>query len=116
VASYITFDTADAGGLLIEVDPEEMAAPEGTIKAGLKDTVRDAVMSAQVSLEHALTRVVQANARLFIEAVRSLEQRPAEMEMSFGVKATGEVGNLAIAKAGGEANYTIRLVWREAEQ
>lgn len=116
MASYITFDTADAGGLLIEVDPEDMAAPEGTIKAGLKDTVRDAVMSAQVSLEHALTRVVQANARLFIEAVEGLEQRPAEMEISFGVKATGEVGNLAIAKAGGEANYTIRLVWREAEQ
>jgi len=33
------------------------------------------------------------------------------VELSFGLKATGELGNIAIAKASGEANFTIRLLW-----
>jgi hypothetical protein len=49
--------------------------------------------------------------------VRSLTESPDELEVTFGLKATGEVGNIAIAKGGGEANFTIKLSWkREAEK
>jgi hypothetical protein len=34
------------------------------------------------------------------------------MEISFGLKATGEAGNVAIGKAGSEANFTVKLVWK----
>ena len=32
--------------------------------------------------------------------------------MTFSLKATGEVGNFAVAKAGAEANYTVKLTWK----
>jgi hypothetical protein len=34
------------------------------------------------------------------------------LEISFSLKATGELGNVAVGKAGGEANYNVKLVWK----
>jgi hypothetical protein len=36
--------------------------------------------------------------------------------MTFGLKATGEVGNFAVAKACAEANYTVKLTWKREDQ
>ena len=40
-----------------------------------------------------------------------------EVEVTFGLKATGEIGNyiFAVGKAGMEANYTVTLKWRKKE-
>jgi Trypsin-co-occurring domain 1 len=43
--------------------------------------------------------------------VSRLARAPTEVEVTFGLKATGEVGNIAIAKAGAEANIEVRLKW-----
>jgi hypothetical protein len=56
--------------------------------------------------------LVRYNAQALIQAVQSLPTPPTEVEITFGIKATGEVGNVAVAKAGGESNYTIKLVWK----
>jgi hypothetical protein len=61
--------------------------------------------------------VIRRNADVFIKKVRGLSDPPDEVEVTFGLKATGELGNFAVAKAGAEASYTITLTWkREAEQ
>jgi len=55
---------------------------------------------------HAVVRfrkVIRRNAVVFIKKVRP----PDKVEVAFGLKATGEVGNFAVAKAGAEANYTV---------
>ncbi|MFE7077094.1 CU044_2847 family protein [Streptomyces sp. NPDC057620] len=113
MTQYIQFDTR-AGHLLVEVEGQAVDETEEdeVIKAGLGDRIRTSVAAAGSSLEEALVQVIRANARVFVEAAMGLEQRPAEMELTFGVKATGEIGNLAISKAGGEANYTVRLLWK----
>lgn len=108
---YIKFDGDDLGTVLIEVEPGEVSRPDGPVKAGLQDKVKDAVAVASTSLEEAVIRVVRTNARLFVAAINGLERQPTEMEVSFGVKATGELGNLAIAKTAAEANYSVRLLW-----
>ena len=115
VTQYIKFETDEAPGMLIEVDREETNTAGGPIKVGLGDRVRESVSAAQTSLENALVTVIRTNARLFVQSVEGLPRKPAEMELTFGIKATGELGNLAIAKAGGEANYTVRLLWRDQE-
>ncbi|MGP4050241.1 CU044_2847 family protein [Streptomyces sp. 2A115] len=113
MTQYLQFDTHGAGHLLVEVENEiDDEVEDELIKAGLGDRIRTSVAAARSSLEEALVQVIQANARVFVEAAMGLERRPAEMELTFGVKATGEVGNLAISKAGGEANYTVRLLWK----
>jgi hypothetical protein len=50
--------------------------------------------------------------RAFLAAVDALDKPPAEMEITFGLKATGEVGNLAVGKVAGESNYQVKMIWR----
>ena len=55
---------------------------------------------------------VAMNVQAFLAAADALEKPPAEMEITFGLKATGEVGNLAVGKIAGESNYQVKMVWR----
>lgn len=116
MARYIQFTASDDSTILMEVDEQEVSPPEGMVKAGVADTVQKTVARAQTTFEAALDRVVRQNAQALIQSVRDLTESPDELEVTFGLKATGEVGNIAIAKGGGEANFTIKLSWkREAE-
>jgi len=38
----------------------------------------------------------------------------SEMEVSFGIKATGELSNFAVGKVGLEANYQVKLIWKKS--
>jgi hypothetical protein len=51
-----------------------------------------------------------------VNKLRALSDPPDEMEVSFSLKASGELGNIAIGKAGAEANYTVTLRWRKEEK
>ena len=117
MARYIQFMTSDGSPILVEVDEAEVAPQRGVVKAGLKERVQDtagaAVAMAQAAFEEALERVVRHNAQAFIQSVRSIPAPPSEVEITFGLKVTGEVGNVAICKAGGEANYTVKLSWKQ---
>jgi NTP-dependent ternary system trypsin peptidase co-occuring protein len=46
---------------------------------------------------------------------RAFTVKPEEVELTFGLKATGEAGNIAVAKVGGEATFEIRLLWRPGD-
>jgi len=112
---YIQFTTGDGSTILVEAAEEE-TYQSGMTKAGLGEKVQEAVVQAQATFEDGL-EVVRRNAAAFIEKVRSLSDPPDEVEVTFGLKATGELGNFAVAKAGAEANYTVKMTWkREAEQ
>jgi len=114
MANYIQFTTVDGSTILVEVTEEETYQP-GVVKAGLGEKVHEAVVQAQATFEDGL-EVVRRNAAAFIEKVRSLSDPPDEVEVTFGLKATGELGNFAVAKAGAEANYTVKLTWKREEE
>lgn len=82
------------------------------VKAGVEEAVKKTVARASSTFKGALERVIRFNTEAFIQSVHSLSELPDQMEVSFGCKVTGEVGNIAIAKGGGEANYTIKLSWK----
>ena len=112
MGQFMEFTSRD-GAILLEVDAGDVqATPGGLVKAGLQDRVNSAVAVARDSLEESVVRVLRSNARTFLRAVEELDRKPAEMEVTFGLKATGEVGNMAVAKAAGEASYSVRLLWR----
>lgn len=110
MAQYIQFSTEDGATILVEAAEVE-ASQSGVIKAGLGDKVQDTVVAAKASLEEGL-EIVRHNASVFIEKVRGLSDPPDEVEMAFGLKATGELGNFAVAKAGAEASYEVTLKWK----
>ena len=113
---YIQFATGDADGstVLVEVDQQEVVPPPGLVKAGIKEKLEGTVAMAQSTFATAIKGAIQHNVQAFIEAVHSLPEPPTEVEITFGLKATGEVGNVAIGKTGGEVNYTVKLAWKQA--
>ncbi len=109
---YVQFETAGGGVVLVEVEPAEVEARPGIDKAGLGDRVDKAVTRAQAGFDEAVKGIVSYNAETLIAAVRALSEEPSEAELTFGLKATGEVGNIAIAKGSAEANLSVRISWR----
>jgi hypothetical protein len=112
MADYIQFTSADGNSLLVEVDEGEISSQQGIQKAGLREIAGKSVAVAQTSFEHAIQHAMRYNAQVFLQSVVSLPILPSEAEITFGLKITGEVGNVAVGKAGGETNYTIRLTWK----
>lgn len=115
MARYIQFPTDDTDGttILLEVDDEEVSTNEdGLVKVGIKDMVKDTIAVAQSTFSSAIKSAIRHNVQGLMEAVRSLPDPPTEVEITFGLKATGEVGNVAVVKGNGETNYTVKLVWK----
>lgn len=114
MSPYVEFPTEAGGLMLVEVDAAELAIAAGVEKAGLRERrAAGDVGRAAAKFEDAVSSAVGRSAAALAAAVDSLAERPSEIELTFGLKATGEVGNLAVAKAGGEANFTVRLAWKE---
>jgi len=111
MTQYIQFKTTDDHVILVEVEETEGSPTTGTVKAGLGETAQEAVIKAQSTFEDALDTVRQS-ADAVIGKLRTLHDKPDEIEVAFGLKATGEAGNFAIAKVGLEANYTVKLTWK----
>jgi hypothetical protein len=107
---YVEFTTEDGATILVETAEEETYQP-GVVKAGLKEKAQEAVSQAKTSFEDGL-EVIRHNADAFIKKVRGLPDPPDKVEVTFGLKATGELGNFAVAKAGAEASYTVTLKWK----
>lgn len=124
MASYIRFygtqapakgTDIEAPDLLVEVAATEVTMkPDGvTQKAGLRDIVQGAIGQAHDTLQDVLATSVRINADAFLNALDSLPKKPSSAELSFVLKITGEAGNVAVGKIGGEANYSVKLVWSE---
>lgn len=116
MARYVEFslDAEGTGSIWIEVDDEEAGGESsgqgGVVKAGRRPDEDALVRKATESLSSAADNV-RAAADMLISKMRSLAESPDEVEITFGLKASGELGNLAIAKVGAEANYTVKLKW-----
>jgi len=119
MSRYIKYQTADGGTVLVEVEGEaEGAIPKGgVVRAGrVGEAVQDAVEEVQTRFEDAM-EVVRRNAQTIIGKVKEgLTDPPDEVEVTFGLKATGELGNFAVAKASAEANYTVKMTWKREQK
>jgi hypothetical protein len=109
---FIQFIGPDGGIITIEADIDEVTPPPGVVKVGIQDKVRDTIAVAGQSFEDAMKRILSSNARIVSEVALALENPPDELEVTFGLGVTGEVGNFAVTKVGGAANYAVRLTWR----
>jgi Trypsin-co-occurring domain 1 len=118
MTNYLRFasEEGEAADVLVEVDATEDLPAASEQNAGLRQWARnqagDAVAVTQSGFEQAVRAAVSLNVGAFLAAADALEKPPAEMEITFGLKATGEVGNLAVGKIAGESNYQVKMVWR----
>ncbi len=114
--SYIEFETEHGGTVLVEVEDDEVAPRGGVSKAGLLDKIKKNIAKAESKLDEAVQNAVKENVRPFVKTAQGLakETEAVEMEVSFGLVVTGEVGNVAVGKAGAQSNYTVTLKWTQA--
>lgn len=108
--AYLEFDGED-GTVLVELGQSEVQPAEGVLKAGIAERIQDNLAKAQATFDNALAALIRNSAGAFVRAVNSLDDVPDQIEISFGIKATGEVGNFAVGKLSGDANYTVKLTW-----
>lgn len=112
MSSYLEFETGDGATILIEVDELSATDSPGVAKGAPWRRSEAAVDSARKTFTDAMESAIDTVAAAAHEAIERLARSPNEVELTFALKATGEVGNIAIAKIGGEANFGIRLIWR----
>jgi Trypsin-co-occurring domain 1 len=113
VPRFIEFPTETEGvTILVEVDAAEAVPPPGVQKAGLFGKDKSVAVAGE-RFDVAIRRVISENVRALTDAVKDLAEKPDEVELKFGLKATGELGNIAIAKVGVESTFEVRLAWKQ---
>lgn len=105
MSEIVRFESAE-GQLLVEVDDARRMGLERVSggKAGEK------IVDAAESFEEAVDSVLK-HAQKVLESLEKLKPDGAEIE--FGIKLTAQAGAL-LAKAGGEANFNVKLSWESS--
>lgn len=90
--------------------------PGGTIWAEVEEIANDKSLTltsnrAFQSFEDAV-KAMKQNASLILASLSELA--PGEVEVAFGIKAGAEAGTpfFGLAKASGEASYSVKLTWK----
>lgn len=112
---YVEFPLEAGGSILIETPDQQEKVQSGFVKAGPGETGREAAVQAGQSFDASVESVRKA-AELLVNKLRAISSPPDEMTVSFGLKASGDLGNLAIGKVGAEANYAVTLKWKKDEK
>jgi len=112
MSKYVEFPLESGGAIFIESPDEPQKAASGF---GHGETAKETAEKAAQSLDQSFENV-RKSADLLITKLRALSLPPDEMEIIFNLKASGELGSLAIGKTGSEANYTVTLRWRKEEK
>lgn len=112
MASYVKFELDD--GTIVYVETAE--SPKGS--SGLIPGGRGAEHAEQaaVSFDQSV-KTIRKMASSLLENLRSdLAEQPEEVAISFGVKASGDLATLVVARGGMEANYNVSLRWRRKDE
>lgn len=105
----IEYPLEDGGTILVEVDEPEIDS--GLVEAGIHTEM---IVQAQQSFEKAMGTVKPA-ADTIVKNINSLDVKPDEIEVEFGIKLSAEAGAF-LAAAGAEANFKITLTWKEKDE
>ena len=98
-SQVVTYQVDESTTIGIEIEPAAGFRPAGPQDALVK--VREAVGPAVEAAKVVMERVREAN--------------PDQVELRFGVKASGGA-NWLVAKAVGEANFEVTLRWSRSER
>jgi hypothetical protein len=108
--SFVSFKSG-SGNIQVEV--------EGLGYTGFEKASNTEKLLPEVTktFESLLETIIIEPAKAFANSLEKLtnQQRPSEAEVSFSAKIVGETGGFIaiIGKAGAEANFMVRLLWKD---
>ncbi len=105
MANYLEYQLDDGTTVLVQVSGQ---APGGITKVSRGDRLGNVINTVNQKFTDAF-----ASAKQSALALRQQfeELKADEVEVKFGLSATGELGNFAIGQVGAEANYEVTLKW-----
>lgn len=111
MSKYVEFPLEGGGSIIIESGEEAVRSSTGFLRGdGERPAPNAAAQSFDASIEG-----VRRSAELLVSKMRSLSSVPDEMTISFALKASGELGGLAVSKGGGDANFSVVLKWQRQD-
>jgi hypothetical protein len=106
MGNFIEYQLEDGTTILIQAAQPQQTG--GITKASRSDAVGNVINSVNQKFADAFAGVKSSA----LVMRRQFEELQAdEVEVTFGLTATGELGNFAIGQIGAEANYEITLKW-----
>jgi hypothetical protein len=105
MGELIRFDLEGGGSVLVE-------GPDGDLGIARASRMKDAISSANVSFEGALTGVRNA-AVSALQHFRDVPQPPDEVIIEFGVELSGQAGAV-IAQAAATSHMQVTLTWHRS--
>ena len=110
MATYVKFQLEDGTIVYVET-ADSPKGSSGLIPAGRGEHSEPATTSFDKSIES-----IRKMAVVMIKNLREgFVDEPDEVQVNFGLKASGDLGNLFVARGGMEANYNVMLRWRKEE-
>jgi hypothetical protein len=107
MSRYVEFTLPDGSTVIMESDDRET----GIVKAGAGEVLKEAGEKFEQAADNA-----RKAALVILDKLRAeMTDKPDEVEINFGLKASGELGSLVVAKAGVEASYSVTLKWKQTE-
>lgn len=116
--AYIEVPSAHGSKLIIEAESAPIsigtddAALAGKV-SGIADAAKRVTAGATEIFENALKAVTLAHAEAFQAALGAISSPPSEATLEFGLKISAELGAVVVSKVATEANYTIKLTWKD---
>ena len=109
---YVRFTTADETPIFVEVENVGESSDSGGIQdAGAGQRIRETVTTALETFETAASNVLRHSSQAFVDAIVDLDPPPQHVQVTFGLRASGEFGVFTVAKGSGDATYSITLSW-----
>lgn len=103
---YVEFTLRDGGKIIIETD--ELAL--GEVNAGRRIMPKIAQGEFTQGVADAHKAVL-----MLLEEARDMPHDPDEIEVTFGLKASSDLGMLVVARNGTDASYSLKLKWNKVQ-
>jgi len=107
MSTFVEFAMPDGSSVILECDESD----EQLVKAGMGK-----INTSKEKFEDAIDKARKSGFLILKKIREGLTDTPDEVELTFGLKASGELGNLVIAKTSLEANYTVKLTWTKEKR
>jgi hypothetical protein len=112
MASFVKFELED--GTIVFVETTD--TPKGGSGFPLSSRGEHPSEQSAISFEKSIQSVRKMAAAMVQEMRDGFTEQPDEMQINFGMKASGEVGALVVSRGGTETNYNVMLRWRKKEE
>jgi len=105
--AYLTFELDDGTKVYIEASDMPKNSP-GLLPAGRGEGSE----KTAVIFEKQVAGVVKMATAMMNEFRAGMGEPPSDVDIAFGLKASGELGGLVISRVGGEASFSVSVRWR----